>query len=254
MITLEGKRGLVAGIANRKSIAFGCALAFRELGAELAITYLNEKARRHVEPLAQELQASLFLALDVREAGALERTFEQLGEHWGGLDFVLHSIAYAPREDLQGRVVDCSRDGFMMAMDISCHSFIRMARLAEPLMKDGGCLMTMSFYGSEKVVENYNLMGPVKAALEASVRYMAVELGPKAIRVHALSPGPVETRAASGLDRFDELLERAARRAPQHQLVTVDDVGNVAAFLASDAAKGLTGNLTYIDAGYHIVD
>jgi enoyl-[acyl-carrier protein] reductase I len=254
MITLEGKRGLVAGIANRKSIAFGCASAFRELGAELAITYLNDKARPHVEPLAQELQASLFLPLDVREAGALERTFEQLGERWGGLDFVLHSIAYAPREDLQGRVVDCSRDGFMMAMDVSCHSFIRMARLAEPLMKGGGCLMTVSFYGSEKVVENYNLMGPVKAALEASVRYMAVELGPKAIRVHALSPGPVETRAASGLDRFDELLERAARRAPQHQLVTVDDVGKVAAFLASDAAKGLTGNLTYIDAGYHIVD
>ena len=254
-ITLEGKRGLVAGIANRSSIAFGCARAFRDLGAELAVTYLNEKAERFVRPLAEELQSPLILPLDVREPGQLEAVFERIGEHWGGLDFVLHAIAYAPREDLHGRVVDCSRDGFLMAMDVSCHSFIRMARLAEPLLTaaGGGTLMTVTFYGGERVVEHYNLMGPVKAALDSSVRYMAAELGPKGIRVHAISPGPIETRAASGIDRFDELLDRVKQRAPQHTRVTTRDVGAVAAFLASDAARALTGNLTYVDAGYHVV-
>jgi enoyl-[acyl-carrier protein] reductase I len=253
VITLEGKRGLVAGIANRSSIAFGCARAFREAGAELAVTYLNDSAGRFVRPLADELQSPLVLPCDVREPGQLEAVFDKIGEHWGKLDFVLHSIAYAPRADLHGRVVDCSREGFLLAMDVSCHSFIRMAKLAEPLMKGGGTLITVTFYGSERVVERYNLMGPVKAALEASVRYMAAELGPSGIRVHAISPGPIATRAASGIDRFDELLELAAKRAPQHQLVTIKDVGAVAAFLASDAARGLTGNITYVDAGHHIV-
>ncbi len=254
MITLEGKRGLVAGIANRSSIAFGCARAFRELGAELAVTYLNERAERFVRPLAEELQSPLILPLDVREPGQLEAVFERIGDHWGGLDFLLHAIAYAPRQDLHGRVVDCSQGGFLMAMDVSCHSFIRMARLAEPLMAEqGGTLMTVTFYGGERVVEQYNLMGPVKAALDASVRYMAAELGPRRIRVHALSPGPIETRAASGIDRFDELMERVAKRAPQHTRVTTRDVGAVAAFLASDAARALTGNITYVDAGYHVV-
>ena len=254
MITLDGKKGLVVGIANQHSIAYGCARACRALGADLAITYLNDRAERFVRPLAEALESSLILPCDVREPGQLEAVFARIAEHWGGLDFLLHSIAYAPREDLHGRVVDCSQAGFLMAMDVSCHSFIRMARLAEPLMAGGGCLMTVTFYGAQQVVENYNLMGPVKAALEASVRYMAVELGPRKIRVHAISPGPIATRAASGLDRFDELLERAAARAPQNQLVTIDDVGQVAAYLASDAARALTGNLTYVDAGYHIVD
>lgn len=254
VVTLEGKKGLVVGIANEHSIAYGCARAFRRLGAELAITYLNEKADRFVRPLAEGLASPLILPCDVREPGQLEATFEQIRARWGRLDFLLHSIAYAPREDLHGRVVDCSRDGFLMAMDVSCHSFIRMAKLAEPLMPEGGCLMTVTFYGAQQVVENYNLMGPVKAALEASVRYMAVELGPKKIRVHAISPGPIATRAASGLDRFDEMLDRAAARAPQRQLVTIDDVGNVAAYLATDAAQAITGNVAYVDAGYHIVD
>ena len=254
MITLEGKKGLVVGIANQHSIAYGCAAAFRRLGAELAVTYLNEKADRFVRPLAEDLESPLILPCDVREPGELEAVFERIRERWGRLDFLLHSIAYAPREDLHGRVVDCSQAGFLMAMDVSCHSFIRMAKLAEPLMRDGGCLMTVTFYGSQQVVENYNLMGPVKAALESSVRYMAVELGRKKIRVHAISPGPIATRAASGLDRFDELLERAAARAPQHQLVTIEDVGKLAAYLATDAAQALTGNVSYVDAGYHIVD
>lgn len=253
LITLEGKRGLVVGIANGSSIAYGCAKAFRALGADLAVTYLNDKAEPHVRPLAEGLGADLFLPCDVREPGQLEAVFDAIAQRWGRLDFLLHSIAFAPREDLHGRVVDCSRDGFLTAMDVSVHSLIRMARLAEPLMTEGGCIQTVSFYGSEKVVEHYNLMGPVKAALESTVRYMAAELGAKGIRVHALSPGPLKTRAASGIDRFDALLARAAERAPGHQLVTIDDVGAYAAFLASDAARAVTGAVEYIDGGYNIV-
>ncbi len=253
LITLEGKRGLVVGIANDSSIAYGCAKAFRALGAELAVTYLNAKAERHVKPLADELKASLFLPLDVRNEGELEAVFAAIQEKWGKIDFVLHSIAFAPKEDLHARVVDSSQEGFLLAMDVSCHSFVRMAKLAEPLMTDGGCLQTVTFYGGEKVVEHYNLMGPVKAALESVTRYMAAELGDKGIRVHALSPGPLATRAASGIDRFDELMTRVAERAPTHHLVTIEDVGAYAAFLASDAAKSLTGSVAFIDGGYNIV-
>src|SRR3954467_2499859 len=253
LITLEGKRGLVVGIANDSSIAYGCAKAFRALGAELAMTYLNAKAERHVKPLADELEASLFLPLDVRNEGELEAVFAAIQEKWGKIDFVLHSIAFAPKEDLHARVVDSSQEGFLLAMDVSCHSFVRMAKLAEPLMTDGGCLQTVTFYGGEKVVEHYNLMGPVKAALESVTRYMAAELGEKGIRVHALSPGPLATRAASGIDRFDELMNRVAERAPTHHLVTIEDVGAYAAFLASDAAKSLTGSVAFIDGGYNIV-
>lgn len=251
--SLEGKKGLVVGIANNQSIAYGCAKQFRALGADLAVTYLNEKAEKHVRPLAEELGAEIFVPCDVQAVGQLEAVYEEIEKKWGKLDFVLHAIAFAPKDDLHGRVVDSSREGFLMAMDVSCHSFIRMAKLAEPLMKDGGCLMTMSYYGAEKVVEHYNLMGPVKAALESTARYMAAELGPKGIRVHAISPGPLMTRAASGIEHFDELMEKAAARAPQHHLVTIDDVGCQAAFLASDAAKSLTGTVAYVDAGYNIV-
>ena len=250
---LAGKRGLVVGIANEHSIAYGCANAFRAAGAELAITFLNEKAEPFVRPLGEKLAAPLVLPCDVREPGQLEAVFAAIETRWGRLDFLLHSIAFAPKEDLHARVVDCSRDGFLLAMDVSCHSFIRMAHLAEPLMPDGGALMTVSFYGSEKVVEHYNLMGPVKAALESASRYLAAELGPKGIRVHALSPGALKTRAASGIDRFDELLAHAAARAPEHQLVDIDDVGQLAAFLASDAAARMTGTTLYVDAGYHIL-
>ena len=250
---LEGKRGLVVGIANDQSIAYGCAKAFRDAGADVAVTYLNDKSRGYVEPLAEQLDASLFLPCDVREPGQLSALFDVIKERWGKLDFLLHSIAFAPREDLHGRVTDCSRDGFDIAMNVSCHSFIRMARYAEPLMTDGGALMTVSFYGAEKAVKSYNLMGPVKAALEASVRYMATELGPSGIRVYALSPGPLKTRAASGIDRFDELMEAAARKAPMQALVTTEQIGDLAAFLASDKASGMTGNVVYIDNGYNVV-
>lgn len=250
---LAGKKALVIGIANKQSIAYGCALAFRALGAELAITYLNEKTKQYAQSLADRLDASLYLPCDVRVEGELESVFEAIGRTWGKLDIALHSIAFAPREDLHGRVIDCSREGFLTAMDISCHSFIRMAKLAEPLMQDGGTLFTMTYYGAEKVVENYNVMGPVKAALEASVRYLAAELGPRGIRVHAVSPGPIQTRAASGIDRFDELMEKAASRAPSRMLVSIEDVGMATAFLATDFAKRMTGETMYIDGGYHIL-
>jgi enoyl-[acyl-carrier protein] reductase I len=254
MFDLTGKRGLVLGIANEHSIATGCARAYRAAGAELAVTYLNDKARPHVAPIAEELDATLFLPCDVREPGQLAALFDAIREEWGQLDFVLHSIAFAPKEDLHARVVDCSKEGFLQAMDVSCHSFIRVARYAEPLMTRGGCLQTVTFYGSERVVEEYNLMGPVKAALEGAVRYLAAELGEQGIRVHALSPGPLKTRAASGIQRFDELMEHARQRAPERRLVTIDDVGALSAFLASDAARSLTGNVSYVDAGMHVMD
>jgi enoyl-[acyl-carrier protein] reductase I len=251
---LKGKKALVTGIANDQSIAWGCAKALRAFGAELAMTYLSDKARPYVEPLAKKVEASIFLPLDLRVEGQLEAVFEALANQWGSLDICLHSIAYAPREDLQGRVIDCSKQGFLLAMDISCWSFIRMAKLAEPLMKNGGTLSTMTYYGSQMVVENYNMMGPVKAALEASARYLAAELGPKGIRVHAISPGPLKTRAASGIPEFDELLLKAQAKAPARSLVDIDDVGIAMAFLAMDGAKLITGETLYIDGGYHIVD
>jgi len=251
--SLEGKKGLVTGIANRESIAYGCAKAFKHYGADLAITYLNDKARPHVEPVAAEIEAPLFLPCDVQQAGQLEAVFEAIEAEWGRLDFALHSIAYAPKADLHGRLVDSTREGFLTAMDVSCHSFIRMARHAEPLMIDGGSLFTMSFYGAEKVVKNYELMGPVKSALESAVRYLAYELGPKGIRVHAISPGPLRTRAASGLKEFDELLAEAARRAPAHQLASIQDVGIATAALATEAARLITGETIYIDGGFHIM-
>jgi enoyl-[acyl-carrier protein] reductase I len=251
---LQGKRGLVVGIANDQSIAWGCARAFRAFGAELAVTYLNDKARKYVEPLCKALEAPIVMPLDMRVEGQLEAVFDRIRKDWGRLDFLVHSIAFSPKEALQGRVVDVERDGFLTTMDISCWSFIRMAHLAEPLMKRGGTLFTMSYYGAERVVKNYNIMGVAKAALEASVRYLAAELGPKGIRVHAISPGPLATRAASGIPEFDALLDKAKAKAPARQLVTIDDVGAAVAFLAHDAARLMTGETLYIDGGYHIID
>ncbi len=251
---LAGKKGLVIGIANEHSIAWGCAKAFRMLGADLAITYLNEKSKRFVEPLAREVEAPLLLPLDVLQDGQLETVFERIGATWGELDFVLHSIAFAPKEALHGRVVDVGKAGFLTTMDVSCWSFLRTAHLAEPLMKNGGTLFTMSYFGSQMVVENYNIMGVAKAALEASVRYAAAELGPKGIRVHAISPGPLATRAASGIPEFDELLEKARAKAPARSLVSIDDVGMATAFLALAAARLMTGDVIYVEGGYHIID
>ncbi len=251
--SLHGKRGLVVGIANEASIAAGCARAFVAAGASLAATYLNDKALPHVRAVTEPLGATLLLPCDVRAPGELETVFERLHTEWGRLDFLLHAVAFAPADDLHGRVVDCSAAGLALAMDVSCHSFLRMARLAEPLMEAGGCLLTVTFYGSERVVAHYNLMGPVKAALESAVRYAAAELGPKGIRAHAISPGPIRTRAASGIDRFDELLAAAAATAPEQHLVDIDDVGALAAFLVSDGARRITGTVIPVDGGQHLV-
>jgi enoyl-[acyl-carrier protein] reductase I len=248
---LAGARGLVTGIANADSIAWGCAAALRAQGAELAVTYLNARAEPHVRPLAERLGARLVLPLDVEAPGEIAAVFAALESAWGTLDFVVHSLAFAPASDLHGRVVDCSADGFLRAMRISCHSFLEMARCAEPLMPRGGTLLTMSFYGADKVVRHYNLMGPVKAALQSAVQYAAHELGARGIRVHVLSPGPIRTRAASGLHAFDELMEDAAARTPGGRAVGIDEVGAAAAFLVSEAARGMTGQVIYVDAGRH---
>ncbi|MBT2246877.1 enoyl-ACP reductase FabI [Sphingobium sp. BHU LFT2] len=245
--------GVIIGLANDQSLAWGCAQALRRQGATLALTYLNDRALPHVEPLAQSVEADIILPLDVSRADQMDALFDEVARRRGKLDFLLHSIAFAPKEDLQGRVVDSSPEGFAMAMDISCHSLIRLARLAEPLMREGGSILTMSFYGSEKVVPGYGLMGPVKAALESTMRYLAAELGPQHIRVNALSTGPVKTRAASGLSHFDALMERAAQDAPLHQLVTIEQVGEMAAFLLSDQARYVTGQTIYVDSGYNIL-
>jgi enoyl-[acyl-carrier protein] reductase I len=250
---LAGTRALVVGVANEHSIAYGCAKAFRELGAELAITYLNEKARPHVEPLARALEAPLLLPLDVTAEGELEAVFEAIEKQWGRLDILVHSIAFAPKEDLQGGLLNCSAAGFARAMDVSCHSFVRMARLAAPLMTNGGTMFAMSYYGANKVIPTYSVMGPVKAALESCCRYLACELGGKGIRVHAISPGPLKTRAASGLKDFDLLLAEAAQRAPLGELVDIMDVGFTCAYLATPYARRLSGETLYVDGGVNIM-
>lgn len=251
---LQGKRGLVVGIANDQSIAWGCARALSAAGAQLALTWLNDKARPHVEPLAQQLGAAITAPLDVSVPGQLEALFGQIEREWGGLDFLVHSIAFAPKLDLHGRVTDSSAAGFAQAMDVSCHSFMRMAKLAEPLMGQGGSLMAMTYLGAEEVIADYGLMGPVKAALEASVRYLAAELGPAGIRVNAISPGPLATRAASGIAHFDRLLADAETRSPMRRLASIDDVGALCAFLAGDGARSITGGTLYVDGGYNILN
>lgn len=246
---LSGAKALVVGVANEHSIAYGCARAFHEVGADLALTYLNEKAKPHVEPLAAELDASIFMPLDVDKDDQLEQLFDAIRDRWGRLDILVHSIAFAPKDDLQGGLLNCSAAGFSKAMDISVHSFVRMARLAAPLMTNGGALFAMSYHGANKVVPNYNVMGPVKAALESACRYLAYELGSRGIRVHALSPGPLKTRAASGLRDFDLLLNEAVERAPVGELVDIMDVGYHCAFLATPYGRRVTGGVVYVDGG-----
>ena len=250
---LKGKKALVVGIANENSIAYGCAKAFRELEADVAITYLNEKSKQYVEPLAKALDAPIVMPLNVSKPGELEAVFDAITKQWGKLDILVHSIAFAPMQDLQGGLLNCSAEGFAQAMDISCHSFIRMAKLAAPLMTDGGSMFAMSYHGANEVAPNYNVMGPVKAALESACRYLAYELGPQGIRVHAISPGPLKTRAASGLKDFELLLNEAAQRAPLGELVDIMDVGFTCAFLATPYARRLTGNTIYVDGGVNIM-
>ncbi|GAA6193879.1 enoyl-ACP reductase FabI [Phaeobacter sp. NW0010-22] len=250
---LQGKKGLIVGVANDQSIASGCAMVAKEQGARLALTYLSDKAKPHVDPVAEACEAELLMPLDVTDDAQMDAAFDRIKAEWGELDFLIHSIAFCPKQDLHGRVTDCSRDGFTQAMDISVHSFTRMARRAEPLMRNGGSLLTVSYYGAEKVVDHYNVMGPVKAALESVSRYMAAELGPKGIRVNAISPGPLMTRAASGIEKFDALVDEAQTRAPLRRLVTIQEVGQMAACLLSPQGSAITGNVSYVDGGYHIM-
>ncbi len=250
---LKGKRGLVVGVANEHSIAFGCAAKLRAFGAEVALTHLNEKAEKYVRPLADQIGASLLMPLDVERPGEMEAVFERIREEWGGLDFLVHSIAYAPRDDLHGRVVDCSLAGFQQAMRVSCYSFIEMAKLAEPLMNHGGVMVTMTYYGADKVVSNYNMMGPVKSALQSTTRYLAAELADAGIRVYAVSPGPLRTRASSGIAAFDDLVADAVARAPAGRLVDIAEVGRTVAFLVGGASSGMTGDTIFVDAGLHNV-
>ncbi|MFL6733520.1 MAG: enoyl-ACP reductase FabI [Sphingomicrobium sp.] len=250
---LTGHKALIVGIANDQSIAYGCAEAFRSSGAELAITWLNDKARPHVEPLGKALDAQIMAPLNVESPDEMAALFDEIGRKWGRLDSLIHSIAFAPKEDLQGGLLDCSSGGFARAMDVSCHSFVRMAKLAAPLMSEGGTMFAMSYLGAAKVVANYNVMGPVKAALEAACRYLAHELGPRNIRVHAISPGPLKTRAASGLKDFDRLLNDAVEHSPLHELVDIEDVGFACAYLATKFARRITGGTIYIDGGANVV-
>lgn len=252
ILDLGGRKGLVVGIANEHSLAWSAAQHFHNAGADLAVTYLNNKAKPFVEPLAKEVESPIFLPCNVMESGQLEAVFEQIRKDWDRLDSVFHAVAWARKEDLHGRLTDCSAEGFSEAMLVSCHSFIRMAKLAEPLMDKGGSLMTLTYYGAEKVVDHYNVMGPVKAALEASVRYLAHELGHKSIRVNAISAGAVATRAASGIEHFDELLNETVRKAPLRRTVDACEVGRVALLLASDYTTAITGEVLYVDAGFHI--
>jgi len=250
---LSGKKALIVGVANDRSIAWGCAEAMHRFGAEIAMTYLNDRARPYVEPLAKAVDAPLFLPLEVRDTVQVDALFEAIESRWGQLDILVHSIAFAPRQALEGRVTDCPRDGFLTAMDVSCWSLIDLTRRAEKLMTSGGTIFAMSYHGANQVIDNYGIMGPVKAALESAVRYLAAELGPKGIRVHAISPGPLTTRAASGIPDFDALMERVAERAPARRLVTIEEVGAACVFLASQYAGAMTGNTIYIDGGYNIL-
>ena len=255
IINLEGKVGLITGIANEKSISTGVAESCIEAGAKVVITYQNEKTLAFLEPIVSRLGVEDVLLLDVTKPETMDEAFAQSEARHGKLDFAIHSMAFAKRDDLHGRVVDTSADGFALAMDVSTHSFVRLARKAEPLFDKagGGSLITMTYLGSEKVIANYGVMGLCKAALEAATRYMAFELGPKNIRVNAISPGPLMTRAASGIAGFDGLMAAAVDRSPLHRLVTPEDIGALTAFLVSDAGRNMSGGVHFVDAGYNII-
>ncbi len=253
IVDLKDKKGLIIGIANDKSIAYGCANKCREAGADLAITYLNAKSESYVRPLAEKLGSKIIVPLDVQNEEQLKEVFSTISKKWGKLDFLLHAIAFAPREDLHNKLIDCSKEGFLQSLDISCYSFINLAKLAAPLISKGGSIMTVTYHGSTKVVPNYDLMGVAKAALEAAVRYLAYNLGEFDIRVNAISPGPIMTRAASGISNFDILLNQAQQKSPLRRSVDLNCVGNTAAFLFSQAAKDITGTIQYIDTGSSIM-
>lgn len=250
---MEGKRGLVMGVANNRSIAWGIARACADQGAELAFTFQGEALRKRVVPLAQSVGSDIVLPCDVADMDSIDAVFAEIEKQWGKIDFLVHAIAYADKTELTGRYVDTSRENFAKSLDISCYSFTAIAQRAEKLMPDGGSLVTLTYYGAEKVMPHYNVMGIAKAALEASVRYMAMDLGPKNIRVNAISAGPIKTLAASGIGDFRYILKWNEYNAPMRRTVTTDQVGNAGLYLLSDMGSGVTGEVHHVDSGYHVV-
>ena len=250
---MAGKRGLVIGVANDRSIAYGIAKACAGAGAELCVTYQVEALEKRVRPLAEELGATLVMQADVVDAASMDALFARLAQHWGKLDFVVHAVAFSDREELKGLYVDTSRDNFLRTMDVSCYSFTDLCRRATALMPDGGSLLTLTYFGAEKVMPHYNVMGVAKAALEASVRYLAADLGKRAIRVNAISAGPIKTLAASGIGDFRYILKWNELNAPLRRNITIEEVGNAGVYLLSDLGKGVTGEIHHVDCGYHVV-
>jgi len=250
---MKGKRGLIMGVANQYSIAWGIAQALHEAGAELAFTYQGEVFRKRVTPLVETMKPAAVLDCDVTDPGSLDAVFAALGKAWGSLDFVIHAIAFSDKDQLKGRYVDTTADNFAMTMNISCFSFTAVAQRAEKLMTNGGSLVTLSYYGAEKVMPHYNVMGVAKAALEASVRYLAEDLGKKAIRVNSISAGPIKTLAASGVGDFRYILKWNEYNSPLRRTVTQQEVGGAALFLCSDLGKAVSGENLHVDAGYHVV-
>ena len=250
---LAARKGLVMGVANDRSLAWGIARAANAHGAELAFTYQGETLEKRVQPLAESVGSSLVLPCDVTDESSVETTFAAVADQWGGLDFVIHAIAYSDKEELKGQYLDTSRENFLNTLDISCYSFTSICRRAGALLNEGGSLITLTYAGAERVVPHYNVMGVAKAALEASVRYLAVDLGGRGIRVNAISAGPIKTLAASGIGDFRYILKWNEYNAPLKRNVTIDDVGGAALFLLSDLGSGVTGEVLHVDSGYHVV-
>ena len=249
---LQGKNALILGLANNKSISYGIAKAFRENGAEIALTWPSDAIRKRVDPLAEELGASFTMPCDVTDDAQFDAAAAELKEKWGTFDILVHAVAFANREDLQGRYLDTSREGFAVALDVSAYSLVATCRAFAPMLTEGGSVVTLSYYGAEKVVTHYNVMGVAKAALEASVRYLSFDLGEKNIRINAISAGPIKTLAASGIGGFSRILNHIDKHSPLHRNVTIDDVGNVALFLASPLGCAITGQTIYVDSGYSV--
>jgi len=250
---MAGKRGLVMGVANNRSIAWGITKACAEAGAEIALTYQGDALKKRVVPLAEKIGSSLVLPCDVSDPKTIDAVFERLEDAWGGLDFVVHAIAFSDKDQLGGRYLETTEENFKQTMLISCYSFTAIAQRAEKLMKDGGSLLTLTYYGAEKVMPHYNVMGLAKAALEASVRYLAEDLGKQRIRVNAVSAGPIKTLAASGISDFRYILKWNELNSPLRRTVSIDDVGRAGLYLVSDLSSGVTGEVHHVDAGYHIV-
>jgi len=250
---MAGKRGLIMGVANDRSIAWGIASACAAQGAELAFTFQGEALARRVKPLAESVRSELVLPCDVTDEASIDAVFETLNGAWGSLDFLVHAIAFSDKSELDGLYLDTTRENFLKTMDISCYSLTAVAQRAVPLMGDGGSMLTLTYYGAERVMPHYNVMGVAKAALEASVRYLATDLGDQGIRVNAISAGPIKTLAASGIGDFRYILKWNEYNSPLRRTVTIEEVGDSAVFLLSDLGRGVTGELTHVDAGYHIV-